>query len=165
MADFKPIETQEQLDAIIGERLKREQATMAKKYEGYVSPADLEKIKADMKAEGDKEIAKLNKTISDERAKYADYEKNIAEKDAKIKGYETASAKTRIAHEMGLSYDAVNFLQGEDEASIKKSAEALKGLIGSSHGAQPLADPEGDPAGSAQTAALKGMLHSLNGGN
>ena len=40
MGDFTPIETQEQLDAVIGERIKRERETSAKKYEGYLSPDD-----------------------------------------------------------------------------------------------------------------------------
>ena len=40
MAEFKPIETQEQFDAAISERIKREKETQAKAYEGYLSPQD-----------------------------------------------------------------------------------------------------------------------------
>ena len=40
MGDFQKIETQEQLDAVIGERIKREKETIGKKYEGYISPDD-----------------------------------------------------------------------------------------------------------------------------
>ena len=161
---FKIIETQEQFDAAISERIKRERDTVAKQYEGYISPADLEKVKADLKAGHDKQIADLNKAMTDLKQKYADYDKNMADKDAKIKGYETASVKTRIAHEMGLSYEAVDFLKGEDEASIKKSAESLKAIIGDTHEAPPLANPEGNPGVNPLDAALNGMLQTLNGG-
>lgn len=161
---FKIIETQEQFDAAISDRIKRERETVAKQYEGYTSPADLEKVKKELKDAHDKQIADLNKAMSDLNTKYADYDKNMAEKDAKIKGYETASVKTRIAHEMGLSYEAVDFLKGEDEASIKKSAETLKSIIGDTHEAPPLANPEGNPGANQLDAAMSGMLHTLNGG-
>lgn len=161
---FKIIETQEQFDAAISDRIKRERETVAKQYEGYVSPADLEKAKADMKAVSEKQLADLSKAMDDLNKKYADYDKNMAEKDAKIKGYETDSVKTRIAHEMGLSYDAIGFLKGDDEASIKQSAESLKAIIGAQHTAPPLANPEGNPGANPVEAAMKGMLQTLNGG-
>ena len=47
MGDFTPIETQEQLDAVIGERIKRERETSAKKYEGYLSPDDFKQTTED----------------------------------------------------------------------------------------------------------------------
>lgn len=43
MSDFKVIETQEQLDAILGDRLKRERETVKKEFEGYLSPEDAAK--------------------------------------------------------------------------------------------------------------------------
>ena len=125
MGDFKVIETQEQLDAIISDRLKRERETIKKEYEGFLSPEE------------------------------------VAKKDAKIKGYETDSAKTRIAHEIGLSYEAAKFLSGDDEDSIRKSAESLKALMGSENVA-PLASAE--PAiGDAKDVAMKNVLNGLKG--
>ena len=82
MAEFTVINTQEEFNERIKERLQRE----AEKYEKYTSPEDLEKINAEHK----KEIDKLNETITT-------HKKDIADRDAKIKGYETDSAKTRIA--------------------------------------------------------------------
>lgn len=46
---FKVIETQEEFDARISERLKRDRESFAKKYEGYISPEDLSKIKHQVK--------------------------------------------------------------------------------------------------------------------
>ena len=151
MSDFKVIETQEQLEEVLKERLKRERETVKKEFEGYLSPDDVAK--------------KYTGYLSPEdvEKKYKDYlsPEEVAKKDAKIKGYETDSVKTRIAHELGLSYDAVGFIKGEDEESIRKSAEALKGLVGGS-AAAPLADLEHNP-GAATDAALRSTLKSMKG--
>lgn len=151
MSDFKVIETQEQLDEILRDRLKRERETVKKDYEGYLSPSDVaEKYKGYLSPE-------------DVETKYKDHlsPEEAAKLRTKIKGYETDSVKTRIAHEAGLSYDAVSFLKGEDEDSIRKSAETLKGLIGTSNVA-PLASTESGIS-NAQEAALKNTLKGLKG--
>ena len=150
MADFKVIETQEQLDSIIGERLKRERESIKKEYVNYLSPEEVAK-----KYEG-------YLSPEDEAKKYKGYlsPEEAAKKDAKIKGYETDSVKTRIAHETGLSYDAVAFLRGDNEETIRKSAESLKSLMGSSQVA-PLADIESNQDNTG--AALKNMLKGLKG--
>ena len=43
MSEFNVIETQEQFDKAIGERIKREQETIRKQYEGYLSPDEAAK--------------------------------------------------------------------------------------------------------------------------
>lgn len=151
MSDFEAIETQEQLDAIISERLRRERETIKKEYEGFLSPDDAAK-----KYEG-------YLSPEDVKTKYSGYlsPEDAAKKDARIKQYETDSVKTRIAHETGLSYEAIGFLKGDDEEAIKKSAESLKALVGSSVTA-PLASTESGAA-DAQTAALKTTLKNLKG--
>ena len=110
----------------------------AKKFEGYTSPDDLAKIKADY----DTQIATLTKTAEEKAKKYAGYDKELAERDAKIKGYETASVKTRIAHEVGLPYELSGRLSGDTEDDIRKDAESLVGLIGKGHQTAPLASSE-----------------------
>ena len=161
MGDFQVIETQEQLDAIIGERIKREKETVGKKYEGYISPDDFKAKTEDF----NKQIGDLNKALKDANDKIAGNDKAMAEKDAKIRAYESHSVKTRIAHETGLSYDAVDFLKGDDEESIRKSAESLKAIIGSPQNqVPPLADPEGN-AGNDKDAALRNTIKNLNKGD
>lgn len=158
MGDFTPIETQEQLDAVIGERIKRERETSAKKYEGYLSPDDFKSKTADY----EKQIGDLTNALKEANDKAANHEKEIADMDTKIKAYETASVKSRIAHEIGLSYDAIDFLKGDDEDSIRKSAESLKSLVGSNKQTAPLANPEGS-SGTDEDAVLRKTLRSLKG--
>ena len=157
MSEFKAIETQEQLDAIIGERIKREREVLGKKYEGYLSPDDF-KTKA---SEYDTQIGDLNKQLKEANEKIANHDKEISERDTKIKAYESHSVKTRIAHELGLSYDAVDFLKGEDEEAIRKSAESLKSLVGNTTTA-PLASTE-TTVENSEAAALKNTLRGLKG--
>ena len=158
MADFTPITTQEQFDNIIKDRLGRERETLAKKYEGYTSPNDLSKIKGDY----DKQIALLTKDAETKAKKYVDYDKQLAERDSKLKSYETASVKTRIAHETGLPYEMANRLSGESEDDIRKDAETLVKLIGKNKPVVPLADPEGKMSG-GKNDAVRALAKSLKG--
>ena len=119
---FKPIETQEELDNIIKERLKRERESTQKR-------------------ESD--------------------EQTIADLTAKNKAYETASLKSRIAHEVGLSYEWTDRIGGEDEESIRKDAESLKKLVGA--GAQPIPTKNteaGEDVDSGK-AALRKVLNGI----
>lgn len=156
MSDFTVIETQEQLDAVIGERIKRERETAAKRYEGYVSPDELKTQTETLNQKiGDLEIA-----LNEANEKIANHNNDLAERDTKIKAYETRSVKMRIANELGLSYEAIDFLQGEDEESIRKSADTLKNLVGRQP-APPLASKEVVP-GENTDAALLTTLRNLN---
>lgn len=151
MGDFKVIETQEQLEEVLRDRLKRERETTRKEFDGFLSPdAAAEKYKGYLSPE-DVEAKFKDHLSPDEASKLR----------AKIKGYETDSVKTRIAHETGLSYDAVQFLRGEDEETIKKSAETLKGLMGTTLVA-PLASTE-QALPDATDAAIRNTLKGLKG--
>lgn len=116
---FKTIETQEELDAIIEKRLKREREVTTKRFEGWISPEDHQKA-----------IDSANKALDDYKEAHKGDEQTIADLTAKNKAYETASLKSRIAHEVGLSYDWISRISGDDEASIRADAESLKKLVG-----------------------------------
>jgi len=122
MSEFKVIETQEQLDALIGDRIaraeKKAQENAAKEYADY---------------------AELKKKVTTYEAQLADYGKKLTEAQenakghtaevdglkAKIKEYETASVKARIAHEVGLPYELANRLTGDTEEAIRQDADIL----------------------------------------
>lgn len=160
MSDFKVIETQEQLNAIIAERItKVKEATREetkKEFEGYISPDDQQKF-ADKQKERESE---LEKKIGELTGQLDENKKGIAERDEKIAKYETDSVKNRIAHELGLTYDAVSYIRGTNEEEIKKSAEGLKKVIGAK--TPPLGDPEGS-GGDESKAAYRKMLKNMKG--
>lgn len=149
MSEFKAIETQEALDAIIKERIERVKKSAAdeaaKKYEGWVSPEDAKKT-AD-------QIAALT-------AKVGESETQIADLKAKNSAYEIASVKTKIAHEIGLPYELAQRLSGANEDEIRKDAETLS-KFAAHHQATP--DFSGEtPEKDTKNAALREVLRSLN---
>ena len=146
---FKTIETQEELDAIIEKRLKREREVTTKRFEGWISPEDHQRA-----------IDSANKALDDYKEAHKGDEQTIADLTAKNKAYETASLKSRIAHEVGLSYDWISRISGEDEDSIRADAESLKKLVGT--GAPlPTKNTESgenlDPAKTALRSVLSGI--------
>lgn len=147
MGEFVAITTQEEFDARIGERLKRERETVTgnlkKEYEGWLSP-------------------EAHKKALDEASEKLTASKTEAEGlKAQVKRYEADSVKTRIAHELGLPYEMASRLTGEDEAAIRKDGEVLAQVLGNQrrNGAPP-ADPEGGAASGAD-AAYRSLLENL----
>ena len=164
MGEFKAITTQEEFDAAIGERIKREKETLAKKYEGYLSPAEIAEKEKTSKAALDDLKGKLEKAQKDAEG----HGKAMEELNAKLKGYETDSVKTRIAHETGLPYEMAKRLTGDTEEAIRKDAEALSKLVNASgnNEAPPLAsrDSGKNGRGGENDAAYLTLLGSLEGG-
>lgn len=156
MSEFNAITSQEQLDAVIGDRLKRSEEKWQKKYEGYISPDDFTAKTSELQ----KQLADATTALDGISKKVATHEKDLADRDSKIKGYEISAMKHRIAHENGLSFDAVDFLQGNDEESIKASADKFKSIMGKSHSA-PAFSNEPDVSNSTD-ASIKKLAQSLS---
>lgn len=128
--DFKVIESQEQLDSIIQDRLSRAEKQYAKQFDGWTSPEDVKTLKESHTAE----INKLNELHAQEMEKYKDIDTQLAEKDAKIHAYEISSVKSNVAREIGLPFEAIEFLQGDNEKDIRENAEKLKTMTSNSVG-------------------------------
>lgn len=130
MADFKVINTQEEFDERIKERIERAEKKAKEGFDGWISPDSLkeEMKKAEEKYKG--EIEALKKTHAEELKKYEGFDEKFAEQETKIKTLTVSNLKNKVAMEKKLPLDAVDFLQGEDEASIIESAEKLSKLSG-----------------------------------
>lgn len=124
MADFKTINTQEEFDTAIKDRLNRAENKIRDEYKSWISPEEQQKLADTHKAE----LETIKAAHSKELEKYAGYDQKFAEFESKIHGYEVSALKMRIAQETKLPPESVEFLQGEDEQSIKESAERLAGL-------------------------------------
>lgn len=121
--DFKPINTQEEFDTAIKDRLARERDSLQRKY------ADYDDLKQKATAY-DTEKSAHEQAIAAANTKISDYETQIGDLNKKIKGYETDSVKTRIALELGLPFELRSRINGETEDDIRKDAEGLAKLIG-----------------------------------
>ena len=146
--EFKIIETQEQLDAVIKGRLERELAELQAKLDKQT-------------AETQKQISELTQALNAAKEEKNGFDKLMEEKDATIKKYELHSVKTQIAHELGLSFEAVNFLQGSTEEEIRTSAESLKDLVGTKTAPLAAEVPVASSEKDAKNVALRSMVRDL----
>lgn len=82
--------------------------------------------------------------------------------NAKVKGYETAAMKRRIAQEKGIPAEFADRLTGETEKDLKADADAMAGMLKAVKGPAPIFEP-GTPAPDAKTAGMASMLSELRG--
>ena len=147
---FKAIESQEELDRIIQDRLQRERD----KFSDY---DELKKSKEDY----EKQIGSLQAQIEESSQTIKSHDQVVADLNSKITGYETNSLKTKIALQHGLPLDLVERLVGDDEASITADAEKLAGFTKKTQTVPPLKDVE-PPLGSGEDNSYKNLLKGLN---
>ena len=153
MAEFTPINTQEELNNIIGERLRRERETVTREFEQRI-------------ADKDTQIGNVQKDLDTARTQLEDVNKKLAglpDLEKKIKAYETASVKSKVARETGLPYELAERLTGETEDELRKDAEGLRKLIGTNHRTAPLAGAEGGSGQTDKDKAYAELLKSLKG--
>ena len=146
---FKAIETQEELDNIVKERLKREREANSKRYEGWTSPSDHQKA-----------LEEANQTLVEYTKARETDSQTIGDLPAKNAAYETASLKSRIAHEVGLSHEWIGRISGEDEQSIRTDAESLKKLVGTGT-PLPTKNPESGENLDPSKTAFKSVLSAI----
>lgn len=155
MSDFKVIETQEQLDAIIKERIARAEAKAEEKY------ADYDSLKAQL-SEKDEQITALSSQLKETTDKVAGYDEQIKGLEGKISAYATDAVKTRVAHEIGLPYELASRLNGSNEDEIKADAKKLKDATKLFSAPVPLGTPEPvNNGGSNKEAALLNIAHNI----
>ena len=134
MSEFKVIETQEQFDEMLGDRLKREREASEKKYEAYTTPDDLQALKDSYEAR----IKTLEDTAADTQKALEERDQKIAE-DAKDRA---DLEKTRIAYAAGLDIKYADRLRGENAEEWKADAKALAKDFAAAHQAAPLGSNE-----------------------
>jgi len=155
MAEFKAINTQEEFDERIKERIERAEKKAADAFKGWASPDDIKALEEKHKDD----IAKINAAHAEELKKYAGYDEKFAAYESEIKGLKTSALKTKIANEKKLPMDAVEFLQGEDEKTISESADKLSKLA-TPHSVGMVRNTE-QAAGNKKDEAFKKMLAQL----
>nr|DAM89962.1 MAG TPA: protein of unknown function (DUF4355) [Caudoviricetes sp.] len=151
MSEFKIIETQEQLDEIIKNRIERVKA----KY------ADYDSLSAKVQ---DLETEKLKLTeLLDKQKEIEGNDKNkIAELEKNVQGWETKALKQKVAIKYNLPFDLADRLKGDSEESLTEDAERLASLMVGNQPTykQPLADVE-RPVKSGVSAAWQDVVNNL----
>lgn len=147
---FKAIETQEELDRIIQERLSREKGEFA----------DYDEIKT-RNAALEAELDDLKSTIEDSSNAAKTHEQTIADLNKQIAEKETVNLRTRIALQNGLPIDLADRLVGDDEESIKADAERLASFVSKKQTPPPLKNTENN-LGEGKDGAYKNLIENLN---
>lgn len=150
MTEFKVIETQEQLNAIIKARLDREK----EKYADYDQLA--EKIK-----KLETENTSLKQTITDKETSESTTASKIADLEKDVTTWKQKSLKQQIAMKNGLPFDLADRLQGDSEESLNEDAERLASLVNVKNYTQPLADKEPNFEVKGVDAAWRDVVKNL----
>lgn len=136
---FKVIETQEQLDAIIGERVKRAEKLAeekaAEKYADYNSLQD--KVKT-----YEQQVADLSDQLKQGESKLSESMTAREGLEAKVKEFESASLRTKVALETGLPYQLAEKLSGDDEEAIRADAKKLAEFVAKPSAPMGAAEPD-----------------------
>ncbi len=127
--EFKVIESQDQLDAIIKTRLERNEkkitesltAQFNEKYNGWVSPDDVKSYTDKIE-----ELTKASETSA----------QTIADLTSKISTLETSRAKMDIAREIGLPIDIADRISGTTEEEMRSDATKLLAFVKPTHSRQ-----------------------------
>ena len=151
MSDFKIIETQEELDAVIKARLSRER-------EKYADYEDLKKQLADFEA---KELTYQN-TINDLKTRETELTSQVDSLNGDLTQTRLQTAKQRIATEYGLPLDFAERLKGDDEDSFKADAEQLAIHFAQKQPTPPMKSNEPTIDADPLKSGLRDMVRSLN---
>lgn len=126
--EFTPIETQEQFDAMVKERVERAKKSTAKEFETQLK--DLESIKEQLTSK-DAEVEALKAKITDFESQKKSSEESIQSMQKELSEVKLKALKSKIAMDAGLPADLAERLTGEDEETLKADAEKLASLVGS----------------------------------
>lgn len=155
MAEFTPIETQEQFDAMVKDRIARAERAAAEKYSDYDAMKAQNTSLSEQVAQLTEQIRKQTETIDGNKAVVDDL-------TAKVHSYETASVKTKIALELGLPYQMATRLVGDSEEAIRKDAEAMLQMIGMQKPVAPLGSGEPTQKSDSKDAMWRDLANRLS---
>lgn len=147
MEVFKPITTQEELDAAINAAV----TAAIGKY------ADYDSVKA--------EAGNTQRALTAATATIAEHESTVKSLNAKVAELELNAAKIRIANQVGLPFELSHRLSGSDEAELLADAQNLqKMILGVTQPAAPMYDPTPAPANTKkEDRALLELLSKMKG--
>lgn len=150
MEDFTPINSQEELNALIKDRLERERRKVEKEVRAEFN--DYESLKS--------RLGEYETNVQSLTEKVTILETSNSDLATKLKASETASAKTRVCAEMGLPLEMCARINGNTEEEIKADAESLAKLFGKTQKAPPLYS-SGENNQKPTESALRGLSEAL----
>ena len=145
--------TQEELNKIVSERIKRAQAK-TEELENRVKELEEERAGLLSTIEANNQLLiEKDGLISAKEAEFAELQKVSDE-------YKASQLKVQIAVRNGLPYDLAERLQGSDEESLQADAERLSAFVKPKQVIAPMKSNE--PEVDSRTASMQQVLQQLN---
>lgn len=145
--------TQEELNKIVSERIKRAQAK-TEELENRVKELEEERAGLLSTIEANNQLLiEKDGLISAKEAEFAELQKVSDE-------YKASQLKAQIAVRNGLPYDLAERLQGSDEESLQADAERLSAFVRQKQVVAPMKSNE--PEVDSSTASMRQVLQQLN---
>ena len=161
---FKTINTQEELDEVLKDRLHRAE----EKYSNYTSPEDLEKLKATYTGYvSPEEVEKIKNgyssyTSPEDLAKLKEeYDSQLATIRAENTSLKTNALKSAIASEMNIPASLASRIQGTTEDEIRKDAQTLADVFKAQKIVLPLSGQDTETSKTDSKRALRELAQSL----
>lgn len=160
MAEFKPITTQDELDAVLKDRIAREAA----KYSDYETLKAAKKELDELKGKKlDEKLSALQADYDKAKSTLADHEKIVTELTTRATKAEHSLKQREIAQANGIPYELADRIGGTTEEEMKKDAETLAKFVKGAGSVLPLGNPEGssgsqDPKGAAYLSFAKSII-------
>lgn len=151
MSDFKVIESQEELDRILKDRLDRAEKKAKEEMQGLIDS---------LKSE--------NACLKEENTNYQKQLEGVKEKDVtistlegEIESYKKAELRRKVAIKNDIPYTLADRIIGDDEESMAEDAKRLAEFVGKKDYVPPLRNYE-DKNQDNMDGALKDLLNNLN---
>lgn len=153
--EFQAITSQEQLDNVIGERLRRQKEQFEEKIKEYEALKE-ENSKLQTELEQKNQFIEENKKETSMRTE--DYE-NLEKELSSLK---LQQLKQKIAINNGIPLDLANRLSGDNEETLLEDAKTLSQFINSNPAPQPLKSVE-DTNVNDEDMAYRQLLNQIQG--
>lgn len=153
--EFQAITSQEQLDNVIGERLRRQKEQFEEKIKEYEALKE-EHSKLQTELEQKNQFIEENKKETSMRTE--DYE-NLEKELSSLK---LQQLKQKIAINNGIPLDLANRLSGDNEETLLEDAKTLSQFINSNPTPQPLKSVE-DTNVNDEDMAYRQLLNQIQG--
>ena len=124
--EFTPIESQEQFDAMVKERVERAKKSAAKEFETQLK--DLEGIKEQL-ASKEEENTALKAKITDFESEKKSSEESYHAMEKELSELKLKALKTQIAMDNNLPTDMADRIKGDDEEAMRADAEKLASYV------------------------------------
>jgi hypothetical protein len=151
MSEFKIIESQEELDKILKDRLDRAEKKAKEELQGLID--SLKSENAGLKEE--------NTNYQKQLEGIEEKDKTISNLEGEIESYKMAELRRKVAIENNIPYKIADRIIGDDEESMTEDAKRLAEFVGKKDYVPPLKTYEDKDSDSTQ-GAYKTLLSNLN---